>query len=177
MKTTPDPEPDPGPVPAAVSGNDRSGRVKIIRRVLAVAGVLGIAYGLLGLPTQLGPTQLVGLLAWLAAAVVLHDGVVVPVSTLSGAGLARAGVGLRPASSAVLRGALMVGTVVTLLAALLLKAQSVARNVSVLEGDYAAYLAWFWAVLLPVSAAAIVVLEHRPSSGSYTGRNRQKTRP
>jgi hypothetical protein len=151
--------------------------VKIIRRVLAVAGVLGIAYGLLGLPTQLGPVELVGLLAWLAAAVVLHDGVVVPVSTLSGAGLTRVGARLRPASSAVLRGALMVGAVVTLLVALLLKAQSVARNVSVLEGDYAAYLVWFWAVLVPVTAATIVVLERRQGRGSYTGRNRQKTRP
>ena len=54
-------------------------------------GVLG--YGLLGLPTQLGPPQLLGLLVWMAVAVLLHDGVIVPASTLAGAGLTRVGSG------------------------------------------------------------------------------------
>ncbi len=45
-----------------------------------------VGYGLLGLPTPLGPPQLLGLLVWLAVAVLLHDGVIVPVSTLAGVG-------------------------------------------------------------------------------------------
>ncbi|WP_139164239.1 hypothetical protein [Arthrobacter sp. ok362] len=140
--------------------------MKIVRIVLIASGVAVISYGLLGLPTQLGAMQLVGLLAWLAGAVVLHDGVVVPLSTLVGAGLTRIGVGLRPASSAVLRGALMTGALVTLLVALLLKAQSVAQNVSVLEGQYAVALCWFWAALTLVTAAAIFVLQRRaPAAG------------
>ena len=78
-----------------------------------------------------------GLLTWMAVAVLLHDGVVVPLSTLAGAGLTRVGSRLRPVSAAVLRGALMTGAVVTLVTGVLLKAQSEARNTSVLEADYA----------------------------------------
>jgi hypothetical protein len=148
--------------------------VRIWRIVLGVAGAALLGYGLLGLPTKLGPPQLLGLLVWLAAAVVLHDGVIVPVSTLAGAGLTRLGSGLRPASAAVLRGALMTGAVVTLIAGLLLKAQSVARNTSALEADYAAKLLWFWAVLVVLAALLVYGME-RPGSGC--GERRQKTRP
>lgn len=161
MKTTPTPVPDSAAGPAVRAGNPPSRAVKISRSTLGVAGVLAIVYGLMGLPTQLGPMQLAGLLAWLAGAVVLHDGVLVPLSTLTGAGLTRIGAGLQPASGAVLRAALMLGALVTLLAALLLKAQSVSRNVSVLEGDYALALGWFWAVLVLVTAAAVYFLQRR----------------
>ena len=134
--------------------------VKAVRIGLGVAGIGVIGYGLLGLPTQLGPSQLLGLLTWLAAAVLLHDGVIVPLSTLAGAGLTRLGFGLRPVSAAVLRGALMTGAVVTLITEILLKAQSVARNTSVLEADYAGHLLWFWTILTLSAAAAIYACEH-----------------
>lgn len=135
--------------------------VKAARGVLGVIGVAMLAYGLLGLPTQLGPAQLIGLLTWMAVAILIHDGVIVPLSTAAGAGLTRAGSKLQPASAAVLRGALLTGALVTLLAGILLKAQSVAQSTTVLEADYAVNLVGFWVVLAPVSAAAIVVLERR----------------
>lgn len=147
--------------------------VRIWRIVLAVAGVALLGYGLLGLPTQLGPPQLLGLLVWLAAAVLLHDGVIVPVSTLAGAGLTRLGSGLRPASAAVLRCGLMTGAVVTVIAGILLKAQSVARNTSALEGDYAANLLWFWVVLAGLAAVLVYGIER---TGPGRGERRQKTR-
>ncbi|WP_211879200.1 hypothetical protein [Pseudarthrobacter albicanus] len=133
--------------------------MKITRYVLGVAGAGLIGYGLLGLPTKLGPAELIGLLIWLAVAVLLHDGVMVPVSTLAGAGLTRVGSRLRPASVAVLRGALMTGAVVTLITGVLLKAQSVARILSALDGDYAANLLWFWAILVTLAAILIYRIE------------------
>ncbi|MGY2744179.1 hypothetical protein [Arthrobacter sp. UYCu723] len=161
---------------AKVSTPARAGNsVKITRYVLGVAGAGLIGYGLLGLPTKLGPPQLIGLLIWLAVAVLLHDGVMVPVSTLAGAGLTRVGSRLRPASAAVLRGALMTGAVVTLIAGVLLKAQSVARNTSALEGDYAANLLWFWAILVTLAATLIYGLERAYRSergGSGRGERR-----
>jgi hypothetical protein len=111
---------------------------------------------------------------WLAVAVFLHDGVIVPVSTLTGAGLTRLGSGLRPASAAVLRGALMTGAVVTVIAGILLKSQAVARNTSALEADYAAHLLWFWVVLSGVTAVLVYRIER---SGSGRGERKQKTRP
>lgn len=148
-----------------------------MRSVRIGLGALGAgiaAYGILGLPTQLGVAQLVGLLTWMAVAVLLHDGVVVPLSTLAGAGLTRVGSRLRPVSAGVLRGALMTGAVVTLVTGVLLKAQSEARNTSVLEADYPANLAWFWAVLALVAA---VVIYRAERAGPGTGDNRQNTRP
>jgi len=132
-----------------------------IRLVLGAAGVAVLGYGLVGLPTELGPAQLLGLLTWMAVAVLLHDGVLVPLSTAAGFGLTRAGSRLQPASAAVLRGALLTGSLVTLLTALLLKAQSVARKSTVLEADYAVNLACLWAVLAVVSAVAILLLQRR----------------
>ena len=138
-----------------------SNTVKAARTVLAAAGIALLGYGLLGLPTQLGPEQLIGLLTWMAVAVLIHDGVIVPLSTLAGAGLTRAGSKLQPPSAAVLRGTLLTGAVVTLIAAILVKAQSVARGTTVLEANYAASLVWLWAVLAIGSAATIFALERR----------------
>jgi hypothetical protein len=149
-------------------------RMRLVRIGLGALGAGIAAYGILGLPTQLGVAQLVGLLTWMAVAVLLHDGVVVPLSTLAGAGLTRVGSRLRPVSAAVLRGALMTGAVVTIVAGVLFKAQSEARNTSVLEADYAANLAWFWAVLALV---AVVVIYGVERAGAGSGDKRQNTRP
>ena len=135
--------------------------VKAARGALGVTGVAILVYGLLGLPTQLGPSQLIGLLTWMAVAILIHDGVIVPLSTVAGAGLTRAGAKLQPASAVVLRGALLTGALVTLLAGILLKAQSAAQSATVLEADYAGNLVWFWVVLALTSTATIVVLERR----------------
>lgn len=160
-----------------------------VRIILGAAGAALVGYGLLGLPTQLGPAQLVGLLVWLAVAVLLHDGVIVPLSTLAGAGLTRTGSRLRPVSAAILRGALLTGAVVSLITGILIRAQSEARTISALEGDYAGHLLWFWAALTVVAALAIYAVERtgrpRPGTGGRTakgarsgrGDRRQKTRP
>jgi hypothetical protein len=151
--------------------------VTAARAVLGVTGAGLVIYGLLGLPTQLGTAQLVGLLIWMACAVLLHDGVVVPLSTVAGAGLTRIGSRLKPASAAILRGALMTGAAVSLITGTLLKAQSEARTISALEGDYAANLLWFWAVLVMAAAAAIYAIEWAGHAMSKKGDSRQKTRP
>jgi hypothetical protein len=151
--------------------------VTAARAVLGVTGAGLVIYGLLGLPTQLGTAQLVGLLIWMACAVLLHDGVVVPLSTVAGAGLTRIGSRLKPASAAILRGALMTGAAVSLITGTLLKAQSEARTISALEGDYAANLLWFWAVLVMAAAAAIYAIERPGHAMSKKGDSRQKTRP
>ncbi|MDJ0355819.1 hypothetical protein [Paenarthrobacter sp. PH39-S1] len=156
-----------GPNPKTGTG------LHVIRLVLGLVGAGIAAYGLLGLPSQLGVAQLVGLLFWLACAVLLHDGLLVPLTSLVGAALNRFTFGLGSSSAAVLRSALMTGAVLTLLTLTLVWAQSVARNTSVLEADYAAHLAWLWLALAIGAAAVIYLLERR------TGRRfrRQKTRP
>ncbi len=67
----------------------------------------------------------------------------------------------------------MTGAVVSLLTAILLRAQDVARNTSVLEADYAAHLAWLW-LALTLGAAVVIYLLERRSGRRFS---RQKTRP
>ncbi|MDQ6754224.1 MAG: hypothetical protein M3017_12675 [Actinomycetota bacterium] len=147
--------------------------LRTVRIGLGLLGTGMIGYGVLGLPTQLGIAQLVGLLTWMALAVLLHDGVLVSLTTLAGFGLRRLTFGLRNRSAAMLRAALMIGAVVTGLVAVMLKAQSVARNTSVLEDNYAASLAWFWLVLAIVTTLSIYLVE----SAAARRTRRQNTRP
>ncbi len=157
----------------ATKPDPQSGRIATVQAMLGLLGTGFIGYGLLGLPTQLGPAELVGLLTWMACAVLLHDGVLVPLASLAGFALHRLTFGLASASAAVLRGALMTGALVSALVATMLKAQSVARNTSVLEADYAGNLAWFWLGLASLAAALIYMLER----GARRRTSRQNTRP
>lgn len=155
---------------------NRTRQSRGLRAARLSLGILGaglIGYGVLGLPTQLGIAQLVGLLAWLACAVLLHDGVLVPLTTLAGFGLRRLTFGLRSVSASLVRTALLIGAVVTGLVALVVKAQSVARNTSVLEQNYAANLGWFWLVLAVATAVSVYLVER----AAVRRVRRQKTRP
>ena len=135
--------------------------LKLFRWALGLLGVAGIAIGILGLPSQLGPTELLGLLTWLAVAVLLHDGVLVPLSQLVGAGLHRLNFGLGPVSAAVIRVALFIGAILTLLVLPLLKAQQVAKQESVLQGDYLIALLLFWLGLAIAAAGVVMITERR----------------
>jgi len=135
--------------------------LKLFRWALGLLGVAGIAIGILGLPSQLGPTELLGLLTWLAVAVLLHDGVLAPLSQLVGAGLRRLNFGLGPVSAAVIRVALFIGAILTLLVLPLLKAQQVAKQESVLQGDYLIALLLFWLGLAIAAAGVVMITERR----------------
>jgi hypothetical protein len=63
--------------------------VKALRIGLAAAGLAIGAYGVLRLLTQIPPGSLVALALWLAAALVLHDGVLAPAVVGTGWALRR----------------------------------------------------------------------------------------
>lgn len=134
-------------------------RTTALRLGLGGLGLGAIAIGILGLPTQLEVKQLIGLASWLAAALVLHDGMLVPLSHLLGMGLRRFSYGLRPASAAVIRTALLVGAVLTLIGIPLLKAQQVAKNLTVLQDDYTLNLIRCWIGLAVLATAAVLLIE------------------
>ncbi|WP_052663507.1 hypothetical protein [Psychromicrobium lacuslunae] len=139
----------------------KASRMMVFRLALGLLGVLLIAFGLIGIPSQLNLGEMLGLLSWLAVALLLHDGVLVPLTQLSGAGLRRLSYGLRQSSAAVIRSALLIGAVQSLIVLPLLKAQQVAKQESVLEGDYLAALVVFWLVLAVVTAASVFMIEWR----------------
>ncbi|WP_426988710.1 hypothetical protein [Pseudarthrobacter sp. Y6] len=151
-----------------------------VRAALAALGVAALGYAIFGFLANVPLLQLIGVAAWLAAALVVHDGVLVPLTTLAGGGLSRLTYGLRPVQQGIVRGALLVGAVVTLLAAPLIRAQQVLQpsgpgsgaNDTVLRGDYAQALGIFWLVLVVVAAGVMTAV------GLYTRRSSvRKTRP
>ncbi|WP_427016082.1 hypothetical protein ACQCSX_15030 [Pseudarthrobacter sp. P1] len=156
------------------------GTVWWVRAVLGALGVAGLGYAAWGLLAHLPLDQLIGVAAWLAVALLLHDGVLVPLTTLAGGGLSRLTFGLGRTQRAIVRGALLVGALVTLVAGPLLRAQQVLQpagrgsgtNSTVLQGDYALALGLFWLVLALAAAVAVA------SAGLYARRSSaRKTRP
>lgn len=144
-------------------------RKHVLRLALGVLGIVGIGIGILGLPTELEVSQLIGLISWLAASLVLHDGILVPLSHLFGFGLRRFSYGLRPESAVVIRTALLIGAVLTLVGLPLLRAQQVAKNVSVLQGDYLLSLILFWAGLILSGAITVFVIERQAQRARTSG--------
>lgn len=134
-----------------------------VRAALGALGLAALGYAVFGFLANVPPMQLIGVAAWLAVALLVHDGVLVPLTTLAGGGLSRLTYGLGPVQQEIVRGALLVGAVVTLVAAPLIRAQQVLQpggqgsgaNGTVLQGDYTLALAVFWLVL--AVAAAVVV--------------------
>ncbi|MET3721882.1 MULTISPECIES: hypothetical protein [unclassified Arthrobacter] len=113
-------------------------------------------------------------------ALLLHDGALVPVTTLAGAGLSRVTYGLRPAQQGTVRGALLVGSIVTLLAAPLVRAKQVLQpggpgtgvNNTILQDDCAGSLGLIWLLLAATALVAVAAVE------LYARRSRvRNTRP
>ncbi len=139
-------------------------RTTVVRLGLGAVGAVGIACGLLSLPTELHLAELVGLAVWLAVALLLHDGILVPMTTLTGHWLRRLTEGLSTLSQALIRGALLLGAVLTLIVAGLLMAQQAAGNppvnATVLADNYALKLGILWLALVVLTAAAVAAVEH-----------------
>ena len=137
-----------------------------VRAVLGFLGVAALCYALFGFIVHVPLAQWIWVLAWLAAALLVHDGVLVPLTTLVGGGLRRITFGLPPAQQGIVRGALLVGALVTLVVAPTIRAQQVLQpngrdsgeNNTVLQGDYALALGIFWLALVLLAALAVAAV-------------------
>jgi hypothetical protein len=125
--------------------------VRKYRVALVLSGGLVLTFGAFRLVTQLDTGDLGVLLLWLAAAVVLHDWVIAPVTV--GTGLALTGV--PPRSRRYLQGALVVGALITVVAVPLIGRRGTQPEAkAILLRDYSANLA----LLLGMTAAVALVL-------------------
>ncbi|MEH0111190.1 hypothetical protein V6N00_15865 [Tersicoccus sp. MR15.9] len=140
-----------------------------VRVLLGVLGVVQLGVGVLGLVGELGPPQLLGLLGWLAAAVALHDGVLVPLTHAVGRPLRRLTGTWRPASAVVLRGGLVVGAMVALPVPALVRAQRQSSNPTLLTGDYALAVGVVWLILAVMVAGLVLVIERRGAGARPRG--------
>lgn len=139
-----------------VDPGDRNGTGSGIGMALARAGFVltgaGVAApGVWLIVSGLPPRTWLGIMTWLVAAVVLHDGVFVPLAELARHGLARLPLGL--ASRTLLATVFAFAVVSTLVLAPEIRAQAAgARNPTILAGDYGLVLVLVW------SAAGFVLL-------------------
>jgi len=124
-----------------------------LRILIGAAGAALIGLGGLYLVQDLRWAQLVGLVVWLAAAVVLHDAILVPVVTVLDVVLRRSARRLPPVVVTIVEAGFAVGALMTALVMPELVAQARGtRNPTVVPGDYGLRLIALWGVIVLVVA-------------------------
>jgi hypothetical protein len=139
--------------------------MRVARTTLGAGGIALIGVGAFEAVQLLDLGQLVGLAVWLAAAVVLHDGVVAPATALVSHALERRGSALAPAARGVLRVGLVVGALLTLVVVPEVVARARGNpNPTVLQGPYAVRLAWTWVAIGVLTAVGTAVAQRLDAS-------------
>lgn len=132
--------------------------MRAARGVLVGLGIVMLGLGAWAFVAQVEPRAYIGLLLWCIAALVLHDGVIAPLTVLVGVLARRAGRRVPYASIAVAQTALLI---VALLCALVIPEivgqHRGTANPTILPLDYAAHLAIVVGVLLVLAVAITVV--------------------
>lgn len=141
------------------------------RIALGVAGGLLLAFGVFRLTTKLDGDHLLVLGVWLVASVVIHDGLVAPITVGTGLAVAR----VPPRGRRYLQGALVVGALITVVALPLIDRQGTQpASKAILLRDYSSNLA----LLLGLTAGVALLLyilrvlrEHRTVANTPTNRS------
>ncbi|QQD75594.1 hypothetical protein I8920_12315 [Curtobacterium sp. YC1] len=132
--------------------------MRAARIVLAVIGVLVIAFGAFVLVTSVSPNRIGGLAVWLLGAVVLHDAVLSPFVVGAGLLLRRAGRTLRASVLVVVQAAIVLGSVLALVVLPEIEAKDQGpKNPTVLPFDYGTRLLLVEGALLLVVVAVLVI--------------------
>ncbi|WP_438856141.1 hypothetical protein [Agromyces sp. M3QZ16-3] len=132
-------------------------------RGILIAGGLGLAaFGAFLALTGIAPSRWLGIVVWVGAAILLHDGVVAPVVVAVGLGAARVRSRVGDRGVAVAQGALVVGAILTAITVPALVASTLGNpNPTILVGSYGVAIAVIWAVLLVVATIALRVSRTR----------------
>ena len=133
--------------------------IRVARIVLIAVGILGLGVGAAFLVTTVRPKGLTGLAVWLAAALVLHDGLHAPAAFLANRLLRGVGRSVPAVVLAVLQVTVVVGVVMTLIVLPEIRAKQLGpRNPTVLPFDYGLRLGVLWAVLALLAAVVCALL-------------------
>ena len=144
------------PPPAGILAST-SRRMRNIRLALLGVGVLLLAWGAFVLFDSVRLTRIPGVALWIAAAIVLHDAILAPIVFAFGIALRRAGRRVTGTVIAIVQGAIVVGSIVSLIAVPTLVAKNFApANPTVLPLNYGLNLAIFWLLLALVTVGLSV---------------------
>lgn len=130
-----------------------------MRGLLVGIGVLGLVWAAFVLTQTVRPQGALNVAIWLAAAIVLHDGILSPLAFGANFLLRLVGRGVPPAVLAVVQVAVVVGVVLTLMVLPEIKAKSLGpRNPSVVPLDYTLNLVLMWVVLAMLAGIVSVIV-------------------
>jgi hypothetical protein len=138
--------------------------VRKYRIALGVAGGLLLTFGSFRLVTELDASDLLALVVWLIAAVVLHDGLIAPITVGTGVALTR----VPPRARRYLQGGLIAGALITVIAIpLIMRRGTQPESKAILLRDYAANLSLLLGLTVAVALVlyALRVLRHPTPAG------------
>ncbi|TFC86091.1 hypothetical protein E3T28_07245 [Cryobacterium sinapicolor] len=149
-------------------------RMRAVRTSLILIGTAGLLFGLYVLFDTVRLTRLPGVALWIGAAIVLHDAVLAPLVFFSGILLRRAGRRVAGTIVLVVQGAIVVGSIMTLIVVPAIVAKSLSsNNPSILPLDYGRNLALFWVVVALVATVWSVVIYARSRRANQRPSSRQ----
>ena len=149
-------------------------RMRLARTVLILIGTAGLLFGLFVLFDTVSVPRLPGVALWIGAAIVLHDAVLAPLVFFSGILLRRAGRRVTGTIVLVVQGAIVVGSIMTLVVVPAIVAQSLTpNNPSILPLDYGRNLALFWVAVALVATVWSALLYARSRRANQRPSSRQ----
>jgi len=137
-------------------------RVTIVRIALIAIGLAGLFAGAVILVQKERPDQILGVIVWIGAAIIVHDGILSPVLLLVDVWMRRAGRRIPYAVLAIIQGGVVVGAIMSMLVLPEIYKKSIgSKNPTILPLDYGLNLALFWAAVAVLTAAACALYLRR----------------
>ena len=137
-------------------------RMTIVRIALIAIGLAGLFAGAVILVQKERPDQILGVIVWIGAAIIVHDGILSPVLLLVDVWMRRAGRRIPYAVLAIIQGGVVVGAIMSMLVLPEIYKKSIgSKNPTVLPLDYGLNLALFWVAVALLTAAACALYLRR----------------
>ena len=131
--------------------------MKATRVVLVAVGGLSILLGAWVMFDTVKPKSIVGLVTWLIAAVILHDGIISPIVVGISVGMRRLGRSIAPGVLAIVQAGVLVGCVFTLVVVPeIIRKAKVPKNYTVLPFNYGTRLGLLWIAVAVLTALVVV---------------------
>ncbi|TIH36298.1 hypothetical protein [Subtercola vilae] len=136
-------------------------RFRLARAILIGVGVLGLLLGAIELVMKQTPIQIVGVAVWMLGAIILHDAILSPLVLGISVLARRAGHRVSKGVLAIMQGAVVVGSIMTLLVVPEVYAKTLGPNPTVLTFDYAQRLGVMWLVIAALTALTCILYTRR----------------
>ena len=137
-------------------------RMNLVRIALIVIGLAGLFAGAVILVQKERPDQILGVIVWIGAAIIVHDGILSPLLLLVDVWMRRAGRRIPYAVLAIIQGGVVVGAIMSMLVLPEIYKKSIgSKNPTILPLDYGLNLALFWAAVAVLTAAACALYLRR----------------